>query len=767
MKNKLHYLPWLVALLAAGYLLSKARPQHADHPANVDLLASTFVSYEGRVQPLDSVARNSLLLMSAKTTWHSDFLTVDQIKDWQGLAKALVEAGKSESASAGKHIWSLLTESQRDAVKQMADAQTGTDAITPAKFGSLQLKMLDALNAAIDDVARAVDADSALHAAGGSHGDSDFKPFFDSKVFADIQLDPLEKMQQEKIEKWVQAGAPVHGGQMKIPSRPLTLELNRAVLSRSLPQFFAAERAKKQPAILWLADVMCDPQKAAAHRVFRIVHPRLIQMLGLEERPGFRYSLDEFVEIDKLPTLLQNPLYDDELHQGNLGKLQYEVRIAGQDEKDDPFVKQANELLKHISVYTSMARKTQPYFVPPQAGAGEGEWRRLWDFNPRRTDAGGVSFGNDRADAVWATLVAFAQHDVEAFDAKLAAHRAAVAEQLPSDARRTRYEVFFNQFDVFYYCTVLYVGAFLLVMFSFLFAGSPGVAAALRHSALAVLIVAGVAHGFGLLSRMYLMERPFVFVTNLYSTAIFIGWVALASAILIELVTRLGIGSLAAAMIGVITGILAVNLRIDHGDTLGMMQAVLDTNFWLATHVTTINIGYAATYLAGAIAIAYIFGGVLTRGLTPQVRKTLTQMMYGTICFALLFSFVGTVLGGIWADQSWGRFWGWDPKENGALMIVLWNALILHARWGGMVQARGIANLAVFGNIVTTWSYFGTNQLGVGLHSYGFTESATFYILVFVGTQLAIMAVGLIPLRFWRSFSEPKDAQPQGKPALA
>ena len=79
----------------------------------------------------------------------------------------------------------------------------------------------------------------------------------------------------------------------------------------------------------------------------------------------------------------------------------------------------------------------------------------------------------------------------------------------------------------------------------------------------------------------------------------------------------------------------------------------------------------------------------------------LAKMIYGVVCFATLLSFVGTVLGGIWADQSWGRFWGWDPKENGALLIVIWNALILHARWGGLVKQRGMAVLAVVGNIVT------------------------------------------------------------------
>jgi hypothetical protein len=119
----------------------------------------------------------------------------------------------------------------------------------------------------------------------------------------------------------------------------------------------------------------------------------------------------------------------------------------------------------------------------------------------------------------------------------------------------------------------------------------------------------------------------------------------------------------------------------------------------------------------------------------------------------MLFSFVGTVLGGIWADQSWGRFWGWDPKENGALLIVLWNALILHARWGGMVKQRGMAVLAVVGNIITSWSWFGVNMLGVGLHSYGFMAGAREVLLGFVASQLVIVGIGLVPLRMWASFA--------------
>jgi ABC-type transport system involved in cytochrome c biogenesis permease subunit len=125
-------------------------------------------------------------------------------------------------------------------------------------------------------------------------------------------------------------------------------------------------------------------------------------------------------------------------------------------------------------------------------------------------------------------------------------------------------------------------------------------------------------------------------------------------------------------------------------------------------------------------------------------------MTYGTLCFAIFFSLVGTILGGLWADDSWGRFWGWDPKENGALMIVIWNAIVLHARWGKMAGERGLASLAVLGNIVTAWSWFGVNQLEAGLHSYGRTSGLTMWLLLFVGSQLAVVAAAYLAVGFSR-----------------
>ncbi|HEX2861689.1 MAG TPA: cytochrome c biogenesis protein CcsA [Lacunisphaera sp.] len=314
------------------------------------------------------------------------------------------------------------------------------------------------------------------------------------------------------------------------------------------------------------------------------------------------------------------------------------------------------------------------------------------------------------------------------------------APQLAKSDAETR----FNAAEPFYRSLQLYVIAFLLAIFSWL--KWPEV---LGRSAFYLTLLAFLATTAGIATRMWLEGRPPV--TNLYSSALFVGWGSVGLCLILEKVYRNAIGSVAAGMIGFCTLLIAHHLSLS-GDTLEMMRAVLDTNLWLATHVVIVTIGYAATFLAGFLALIYICRGTLTKSLDQATGDALTRMVYGIVCFATFCSLTGTVLGGIWADQSWGRFWGWDPKENGALMIVLWNAIILHARWGGLVKQRGLMCLAIFGNIITSWSWFGTNMLGVGLHSYGFMDAAFYWLTAFVVSQLVIIALAQIPPRRWRSF---------------
>lgn len=198
----------------------------------------------------------------------------------------------------------------------------------------------------------------------------------------------------------------------------------------------------------------------------------------------------------------------------------------------------------------------------------------------------------------------------------------------------------------------------------------------------------------------------------------------------------------------------AWTMSIVDGDTFSVLVAVLDTQFWLSTHVTCITIGYAVTFVAGMLGLGYVVAALVTPILHKQVRRDLANVIYGAVCFGLLCSFFGTVLGGLWADDSWGRFWGWDPKENGALMIVLWNAVVLHARWGGLVRERGLATLSIVGNLITLWSWKGVNAMGVGLHAYAGTEDTTMkWILLMAAAHFVILLLAMIPTKFWMSYA--------------
>src|SRR5207248_2519273 len=129
--------------------------------------------------------------------------------------------------------------------------------------------------------------------------------------------------------------------------------------------------------------------------------------------------------------------------------------------------------------------------------------------------------------------------------------------------------------------------------------------------------------------------RPFVFVTNLYSSAIFIGFACAVLGLIVELIYRNGVGSAIAAVCGSLSLIVAHFLGLD-GDQLQMLQAVLDTNFWLATHVTTVTLGYSATYMAGFFGIVYVLARLLKNEVPPSAVKAISQIVYGVVCFATL-----------------------------------------------------------------------------------------------------------------------------------
>ena len=549
------------------------------------------------------------------------------------------------------------------------------------------------------------------------------------------------------------------------------------------------EKPKIISATEWLANVMMNPAVADAWPVFRLDNPDLISLLKLPEKDaakksdGKHYSWNQMLPmlevLDRENIRIQtNSLSSDrnayenaviKLHE----RLNLYVRLKNSVQPENasdwpaelaayekmipagvaavkaqqtgqPF-NQTNleELAGFIGVFQYMSRLEPPLILPPN---GATEWRRTGDalLNAPRVAA------IDDAIRDYAKMAgAFVANQPDVFNSALQDYNSSLVPMQSKAMAKARAEVFFNQMQPFYNAMVIYVLAGLLAIFSWF-----NLSETLRRSAVWLVGLAFVIHTTGLIYRMILEGRPPV--TNLYSSAIFIGWGACLLGIILERFYKNGIGAVVSAGIGFITLIIAHHLALE-GDTMEMMRAVLDTNFWLATHVVAVTTGYASTFVAGFLSLIYIVRGVFTKTLDEVTGKSLARMIYGIVCFATLFSFVGTVLGGIWADQSWGRFWGWDPKENGALIIVLWNALILHLRWGGMIRERGIVVCAIGGNIVTSWSWFGVNMLGIGLHSYGFTDAAFKWLVLFVVSQLAFIGLGLLPTKWRKSFGARKS----------
>ncbi|MDO8542748.1 MAG: cytochrome c biogenesis protein CcsA [Opitutaceae bacterium] len=400
--------------------------------------------------------------------------------------------------------------------------------------------------------------------------------------------------------------------------------------------------------------------------------------------------------------------------------------------------------------FVVMSERTNYLVIPPERSSTDPTaWRTagaalLETFRTGQVDSSALAYSG--------LAHAWRNQQPQQFNKVVELFRADLAKRFAKELKKSDAEARFNAAQPFYTSMSIYAVAFFFGIFSWL--KWPDV---LGRSAFWLVAVAWVIATAGIATRMWLEGRPPV--TNLYSSALFVGWLAVGLCLVLEVIYKNGVPSVAAGVVGFATLQIAHHLSLS-GDTLEMMRAVLDSNFWLATHVVVVTAGYSATFLAGFLALIYIFRGVFTRSLDKVTADSLTRMTYGIICFATLASFVGTVLGGIWADQSWGRFWGWDPKENGALLIVMWNALILHARWGGMVGQRGLMSMAVFGNVVTSWSWFGTNMLGVGLHSYGFTDAAFWSLSAFVLSQVVIIAIAQVPLARWRSFRRPVHVAP-------
>ncbi|HOW45843.1 MAG TPA: cytochrome c biogenesis protein CcsA [Candidatus Aminicenantes bacterium] len=508
-----------------------------------------------------------------------------------------------------------------------------------------------------------------------------------------------------------------------------------------LKQFSGRSSLNGMDAPSWLARVFFSPWEAHDDAVFLVNHPDVLPAIGFTALGRARVSFRQL--------------------QPHLAELQ---RLAGQSARSGaaPAGAAESEILRlydNVSEYYHLARAFHfawsgrgegaaagqgpqaPAIVPPAAG-GAGEWlgpALAWSMRDR--------FPGDVArelDLLIGAVRAYGQRDWKGCAAALDDFNRSLDRRSPivrQGRKRMALEVATNRFDPFFKALLAYGLAALLLVASWLLRRRR-----LKQLATVLLLAGWAVHSGGLVARVLIMGRPPV--TNLYETFVFVGWAGAVLGLGLEAFEKRGLGLLSGALAGLVSLAVAGRYAVE-GDTMGMLAAVLDSNLWLSTHVATISLGYAGCVVAGIIG-----HWSLVRELSPrrdeEAGARRERMLLAALGFGLAFTAVGTAMGGIWADQSWGRFWGWDPKENGALLIILWCAILLHARRAGWLGRAGLAAGAVGVIVAVALTWFGVNLLGKGLHAYGFTHGVGRALAAFVMGELLFVALVLARLMFRR-----------------
>ena len=306
-------------------------------------------------------------------------------------------------------------------------------------------------------------------------------------------------------------------------------------------------------------------------------------------------------------------------------------------------------------------------------------------------------------------------------------------------------EAHYNNFAPFKWALALYLIALLLwILMTFavpLFQRMKGLF-------LGSIFLGLLSHVYGLGLRMYVTGRAPV--SNMYESVLWVSLISLSIALSFYFLRRRYFALIPAALVVCNVCLLLVNVAtVILNPALDPLQPVLRDNFWLTVHVLTVCGSYAPFFLSFVLGLYNLFllqkdKAVGGRASTKSLE--ISDMIYSSVKVGLVLLVAGTLLGGVWADYSWGRFWGWDPKETWALIVILIYSAILHGRLIGWMKPFLFSAAAVMGFLFVIMAWYGVNYiLGKGLHSYGFGSGGSDVMMVFVGGVLVYLM-----LMWWR-----------------
>jgi ABC-type transport system involved in cytochrome c biogenesis permease subunit len=557
---------------------------------------------------------------------------------------------------------------------------------------------------------------------------------------------------------------------------------------KNLVQFSGRQRYHGMSAIQWLGRVMFVPLTAADDKVFLINNPEVVDAIGIAPEKRRRYSFNELKKgYHKLAQMAQSAgqkeakersLFEAEVMRISQNLQDYlqlssvmmflmpypEFSVADTSActylglplrsvdlsyydlvPKSPLISAAmkNVQEKDKSAWTvfdmtmvslaqamyrwSESRGDQPLHIIPAAVNGKNEWLCPWMM---MLNAGSGAPKVPELAALAAMRAAFTSGNEPAFSAAVKSFNEAVRQKAPLP--RTGLELFYNAADPFPRAKILYGMAAVFALLLMTVVPRRWV----YFCGLALTGIAFLPHSFGLVARIFMLHRPPL--ATIYETFLFVAWACVVLGLVLDFFQKKHLGLLIASVCGFFFLHLAGKYNVGE-DSMGMIAAVLNSNFWLTTHIMSVTLGYAGCCCAGIIGHVYIIRKFFLKG-TEENLAPASDAIYGILAFGLVFTVIGTMLGGMWADQSWGRFWGWDPKENGALLIILWCAVVFHARAAGIIREQGTAVGAVISYILVMFAWIGVNLLGIGMHSYGFTSTGTTLLYSFMIFEAVFLA---------------------------
>jgi cytochrome c-type biogenesis protein CcsB len=487
----------------------------------------------------------------------------------------------------------------------------------------------------------------------------------------------------------------------------------------------------------WVLSTLAAPDRWKAEPIVKVTHAGLRDAAGLPHEKD-RYSFQE---------LAGHPGLQDAVARARAK--------VDRDEDLDPVDREVLDLYDTLLTYQGVM-SGESLHVVPHPDDPKAAWYSLADLaTPQAAAVPQVQ----RVRALATALVAaYREGDRAGVRTAASALKSRLAELAPAvypTGGDLTTEVRYNRLKPFRTAWVFYLLGFLSLLASF-----PLASRGFSRAGFALVALGFLSQGYGMVLRILISGRPPV--TNMYESVVWVAFGAVLFAFVFEAIYRVRIFAACASAVAVLCLILADNVPILDG-SISPLVPVLRDNMWLTVHVLTITLGYAAFTLAMGIGHLNL-GLYFFRPGEVALFKTLSLFLYRALQVGTLFLAVGTLLGGVWASYSWGRFWGWDPKETWALIATLGYLAILHARMTGWIKGFGMAVGSLLGYLLVLMAWYGVNfVLGTGLHSYGFGSGGYWYVGGFVAFEVFVITAALLRRR-----SElQKHATPAPAPAPA